>query len=89
MATSFLGCDNNFIIRCTSLTKTYVVAYRILKQIDILEYHRDMTHQTFRIYFIHREITKKNTSFLWVIKTGAKFHYCTFSTSGRTDKGSQ
>ena len=62
---------------------------RLLKQIDILEYHRDMTHQTFRIYFIHREITKKNTSFLWVIKTGAKFHYCTFSTSGRTDKGSQ
>ena len=31
-----------------------------MKQIDILEHHRDVTHQTFGGYFVHRHAAKGN-----------------------------
>lgn len=71
------------------LAETDVVAYRVLKQIDILEHHRDVAHQTFGGYFVHRHAAKGDASLLWVVETGAKFHHRAFPTTRRTYKSRQ
>ncbi len=60
MTAGFLGGGNDFLVCCIRLAETNVVAYRVLKQIDILEHHRDVTHQTFGGYFVHRHAAKGN-----------------------------
>ena len=37
-----------------------------------------MAHQAFGYYFVHRHTAKENTSLLWVVETGAKFHHRAF-----------
>ena len=58
-----------------------IVAYRILKQTDILKNHRDVAHQAFRCYFIHRNTVEKEVSLLWIVETGTKLHHRAFPTS--------
>ena len=89
MATGFFSCGYNFFFRRVSFTKADIIAYGVLKQIDILKYHRDVAHQTFWIYLIHRNTIEKDTSFLWVVETGAKLHHRTFPASRRSDKSRQ
>ena len=60
MATGFFSCGYNFLFRRIRFTETDIVAYGVLKQIDILEHHRDVTHQTFGGYFVHRHAAKGN-----------------------------
>ena len=62
-------------------TEADIVAYRILKQTDILKNHRDVAHQAFRCYFIHRNTVEKEVSLLWIVETGTKLHHRAFPTS--------
>ena len=41
VAAGFLGCRDDLLVRRTGLSETDIVAYRVLKQIDVLEHHRD------------------------------------------------
>ena len=61
-------------------TEADIVAYRILKQTDILKNHRDVAHQAFRCYFIHRNTVEKEVSLLWIVETGTKLHHRAFPT---------
>ena len=60
VATGFLGGSNDFLVCRVCFAETDVVAYRVLKQIDVLEHHRDVAHQTFGGYFVHRNAAKGN-----------------------------
>ena len=82
VATGFLGGGNDFLVRCIRLAETDVVAYGVLKQIDILEHHRDG-------YFVHRYTAKEDAALLWVVETGAKFYHRAFSTTRRAYKSRQ
>ena len=37
MAAGFLGCRDDLLVRRTGLSETDIVAYRVLKQIDVLQ----------------------------------------------------
>ena len=89
VATGFLGCGDDFLLRRVGFAETDVVAYRVLKQVNILKYHGYVAHQAFGICFIHRNIVEEDTPFLWVVEAGAKFHQRTFPASRRTDKSRQ
>ena len=80
VATGFLGGSDDFFIHCIGFTEADIVAYRILKQTDILKNHRDVAHQAFRCYFIHRNTVEKEVSLLWIVETGTKLHHRAFPT---------
>ena len=89
MAAGFLGCCDDLLVRRTGLSEADIVAYRVLKQIDVLEHHRDAAHQTFGFYIFHRDAIEKDTPLLRVVKSGAKFHHRTFPAARRTDESRQ
>ena len=89
VAAGFLGCRDDLLVRRTGLSETDIVAYRVLKQIDVLEHHRDAAHQTFRFYIFHRNAIEKDTPLLRVVESGAKFHHRTFPAPRRTDESRQ